>query len=148
MIQTGQSSKGYTKAKTITAIKGSAGIITTIANRLGCTWNTAKSLTDRWPETIEAMKDERESVLDMCEGTLFKAVKEGDTGSAKWLLSTAGKDRGYVERQEVTGKDGAPALALTVSFVDPDEKPARKPTAAPKKTAPTPKKTNARNKNK
>lgn len=129
MIQTGESSKGYTKARVLKAIKGSAGIRSTIAVRLGCCWNTADKLSKKWPETVQAMQDEREMILDMSETTILKSVKEGDTGSAKWLLSTLGKDRGYVERQELTGKDGA-GVDITVQFV------------------PATKQKNARNKNK
>lgn len=137
MIKTGTSCKGYTKAKVLAAIKGSAGIRTTIANRLGCTWGTANKWANYWPETREAMQHEKESVLDLCEGTLFKAVQEGDTGSAKWILSTMGKDRGYVERQEITGKDGEPTAApvFRVSFVSAEDKPEKKVKKTNKKTA-------------
>jgi hypothetical protein len=120
MIEKGQSSKGYTKSKVLAAIKGSAGIRSTIAARLGCSWNTANALCKKWPETVEAMQDEREAILDMSETTLLKSIKDGDTGSAKWMLSTIGKERGYVERQEVTGKDGK-ALAISVEFVEPEK---------------------------
>jgi hypothetical protein len=30
----------------------------------------------------------------------------GDTGAITFTLKTLGKSRGYVERQEITGKDG------------------------------------------
>lgn len=82
--------------------------MSTIAEKLGVTWNTAKSYVNKWPETIQAFEDERNRIVDMAESVLVKSIRNGDTQDAKWLLSRLGKDRGYVERQETTGKDGGP----------------------------------------
>ena len=90
----------YPKAKTLEAIKGSGGILSTVAKRLECQWHTAEAQVKRWPEALIAIQDEREGILDMSESTIFASVKNGDTGSAKFVLSTIGKKRGYVERQE------------------------------------------------
>ncbi len=89
------SSKGYTEKKVLAAIKGSGGIITTISNRLGSDWHTAKKLTQKWELTKQAVRDERETILDMSESTVLKSIKEGNTQDAKWLLSSLAKDRGY-----------------------------------------------------
>ena len=42
----------------------------------------------------------------MSEGVLYENIKGGDSNDAKWVLSRLGKNRGYVERSEVTGADG------------------------------------------
>lgn len=97
-----------TKTATLDAIRNSGGIMSTIAEKLGVTWHTAKSYVDKWPETIQAFEDERNRIVDMAESVLVKSIRNGDTQDAKWLLSRLGKDRGYVERQETTGKDGGP----------------------------------------
>jgi len=94
------------KTKAIEAIKGSGGIISTIAKRLDCNWATAKKLISRWPDAEVAYRDEKEQLTDMAETTLLSAIRAGDIQAAKWYLSTIGKDRGYSERHEVTGKDG------------------------------------------
>ena len=65
------SSKGYTEKKVLAAIKGSGGIITTISNRLGSDWRTAKKLTQQWQSTRDAYEDEHEAMLDM----LFAKVR-------------------------------------------------------------------------
>jgi len=44
----------------------------------------------------------------MAETGLYKAIREGKDWAIKYILSTKGKSRGYVERQEVTGADGKP----------------------------------------
>ena len=90
-----RSSKGYTEKKLLEANKGSGGIVTTRANRLGSPWHTAKGLTEKWESTKQAVRDERETILDMSESTVLKSIKEGNTQDAKWLLSSLAKDRGY-----------------------------------------------------
>lgn len=96
------------KKAIIEAIKDSGGIMSTIARRLGVTWHTADTWVKQYDETKQALQDEREAILDLAESTLFKNIKDGNSQDAKWLLSTMGKNRGYSERQEITGVDGGP----------------------------------------
>jgi hypothetical protein len=77
------------------AIPKSAGIMSTIAQRLGCAWNTADAYIKADPELSQMLADEVEGVLDMAESVVFKSAQGGDTQSAKWLLSKKGKQRGY-----------------------------------------------------
>ena len=106
------SSKGYTEKKVLAAIKGSGGIVTTIANRLGSDWHTAKKLTQKWETTKQAIIDERETILDMSESTVLKSIKEGNTQDAKWLLSSLAKDRGYGADGVKVGEDRTIKLVL------------------------------------
>ena len=52
------------------------------------------------------MKEERynyqEEKKDLAEEELFKRLGKGDWRAVKYILSTLGRDRGYVERQEIT----------------------------------------------
>src|SRR5512146_2891765 len=100
----------FTAEQFITAIANSAGIITTIAKRVGCDWHTAKKYIDNYPTIQQAYDDECEAVLDMAETELYKAVKGGKDWAVKYILATKGKRRGYVERQEISGKDGGPVV--------------------------------------
>lgn len=109
--------KKYKKENILEAIKGSGAIINTIAKRLGCEWITAKKYIEMWPETKQAYSDEEETVLDMCESTLYSSVKSGDTQSAKWILATKGKRRGFTERVEQTGADGSPLYPDKIEVV-------------------------------
>ncbi len=81
----------------IAAIPKSAGIVSTIAARVGCHWMTARKFIDTHPSVLAAYNAERESVLDMAEATLFKSIQDGNTQDAKWLLKSLGKHRGYGE---------------------------------------------------
>jgi len=107
----------------IAAIKGSAGIVSTIARRLDVVWHTAESYIQKYPKALEAFSAEREGVLDMAEAAIFTAIKQGDTGSAKWILSTIGRKRGFTEKQEIglVGEDGGPVEISIIKrvIVDP-----------------------------
>lgn len=49
-----------------------------------------------------------ESLLDLAETMLMKAIKDGKTAELIFFLKTKGKIRGYVERSEVDVKDTRP----------------------------------------
>ena len=51
-----------------------------------------------------------EAILDTGEIKLLSLVNEGNLGAICFLLKCKGKKRGYIERQEVTGADGAPLV--------------------------------------
>lgn len=87
--------RGIKKETVLEAIDGSVGIVLTVAHRLGCSWDTARGLINRWTETKKAFSAETEKILDLAEGQVFKAVKDGDISTAKWLLSRKGRQRGY-----------------------------------------------------
>lgn len=113
-----------TEEAIIEAIKGSAGIVSTVAKRLGVAWHTANGYCKSSEATKQAFKDEREKLVDLAEGVLVKSIKNGDQQNAKWVLSRLGKNRGYVERTETTGADGGPiktSQSIDLSALSPDE---------------------------
>ena len=91
----------YSAKQFIEAIPGSGGIISTIAKRVGCRWETAKKYIVEKPTVQKAYREECESIVDMAESTLIKSIQKGDTADAKWYLARKGRTRGYVERQEI-----------------------------------------------
>lgn len=106
----------YTAKQFIDAIPGTGGIVSTIADRVGCKWHTARKYIEKYPTVEEVYNEEIERVIDLAEGVLIqniqiaakqaKAGRDVDTADVKWFLSRKAKTRGYVERQEVTGADG------------------------------------------
>ena len=104
----------YTVADFEPHIQKSGGIISTIAARVGCDWNTARKHIDNSPKLTQMYNDECESVLDMAESVLIKSIQAGDTQDAKWLLARKGKQRGYADKveQEISGPDGGPAYVV------------------------------------
>ena len=115
----------YTAKQFINAIPGTGGIVSTIADRVGCKWHTARKYIEEYPTIKDAYNEEIERVIDLAEGVLIqniqiaarqaKAGHEVDTGDVKWFLSRKAKSRGYVERQEVTGANAEP---LTIKWVE------------------------------
>jgi len=57
--------------------------------------------------------DRKEAMLAaFAESELMKLIKEGNVAATIFFLKTQGKKRGYVERQEVTGAEGAPIIEI------------------------------------
>lgn len=99
--------KNQYKAKQfIDAIPGTGGIISTIAKRVGCDWITAKKYITEMKTISDAYIAECEAVLDMAESKVISMMNKEDGAMLRYYLSTKGKRRGYVERQEITSADG------------------------------------------
>ena len=94
-------SKRYPLKDFKAAIPGSAGIVSTIARKVGCDWSTARIAIDASPLLTQLWNNERESLVDMAEGVLLKSVQSGDTQDAKWVLSKMGKRRGWGDSVDV-----------------------------------------------
>lgn len=69
------------------------------------------------PDFKEKVDDVMELQKDFAEALILKKMKDGDTTMLIFYAKTKMKDRGYVERQEVTGADGKP-LAQSVPAFD------------------------------
>ena len=106
MTENGNGNGKYTAAQVIEAIEKSAGIISTIATRLDCAWHTADKYIHKFPTALKAYNDECERVKDRAEAVILKAINAEDVQTAKWYLTLKAKDRGYVQRQEVSGPEG------------------------------------------
>ena len=87
--------KRLTKKNIEAAIKGSNGLISTIAQRLDVSRQTVRNYFKRYPELEENMNDELESILDVVESKLMKKVQEEESWAIKFYLQTKGKARGY-----------------------------------------------------
>ena len=77
----------YTAKQFIDAIPGSGGIVTTVAKRVGCSWQTAKKYIDTYPTIKQAYQDECEEINDMVVSVILKAIRDGDIATAKWWAS-------------------------------------------------------------
>lgn len=106
---------GYGAAEVIEAVKGSKGFVTTIAKALGCSRMHVYRLIEKYPTAKEALENEREGNKDFVEGKLMQQIDAGNITAIIFYLKTQGKDRGYIERTEITGAEGGP---LKVEFVN------------------------------
>lgn len=110
--------RGYSANEVVEAIKGSGGFVTAIARRLNCTARHVYNLIQKYESAREALFDEREAMRDMAEGELYKKIKNGDTTAIIFYLKTQAKERGYVERQEVTGAGGGEVTIRIEGVID------------------------------
>lgn len=106
----------YSRRTLREAITGSRGIKVAIAQRLGCSRQTLDSYLLRFPDLNALLADERDSIIDLAESKLLKAVNAEDWRAVQFVLETLGKGRGWSRRTEVTGADGAP-LGLSPDVV-------------------------------
>ena len=82
------------------ALKLSAGNVSIACSKADISRNTAYRWYNEDPEFREAWIEVKESLLDMAESMLLKAIKEGKTTELIFYLKTQGKKRGYVESME------------------------------------------------
>lgn len=120
------------KKEVLDALSDTRGIITDACRKAQVSRTQFYTWQKTDPEFDEAVKQVTEEAIDFVEGKLFELIngvtlgKTDETGelhiydqppcktSVIFFLKTKGKDRGYIERQEVTGKDGANLVTLVV----------------------------------
>lgn len=96
----------FSTEQVIAALVATRGLISLAAQSLRCDQVTVRNYIKRYPTVAQAFKDEREALLDIGELKLIDRVHAGEGWAVCFLLKTLGKERGYIERQEFTGKDG------------------------------------------
>ncbi len=96
----------------LNAVPGSTGILTVIAERVGCTYMTVWSAMKRWPELVEAVEVERERLGDVAQQAVEYAIQQRlDVGTsartACWVLSRPRyAKRGMADESKVTVEGG------------------------------------------
>ena len=108
---------GYTAAQFIKAIPGTGGIISDIADRVGCSWNTAKKYITSYPTITDAYDEECNRITDKARGNVKRAIDRGDLQTSKWWLQV--KDPEFTPRQqhEHSGPDGG-EIKILVEYAD------------------------------
>ena len=95
---------GYTAAQFIKAIPGTGGIISEIADRVGCSWNTAKKYITEFATVAEAYHEECNRITDKARGNVKRAIDRGDLQTSKWWLQVKDPDFTPSQRIEHSGK--------------------------------------------
>lgn len=99
------------------------GNIAAIARKLGVSRNTVYSRIAESATLQRKLKDARETMVDNAESALYRAVLDGNMTAIIFFLKTQGKDRGYTERNELTGAGGGPIAIKGYMSVSPDDWP-------------------------
>lgn len=69
------------------------------------------------PEFAEKVQEIQNLVLDFTESKLYELIRDGNPTAIIFMLKTKGKDRGYIERREITGMNGQ-ALDVKIEVVN------------------------------
>lgn len=106
------------------ALRRHAGVCVLAARELGCDRSNITHRIRNSPKLQKIVQEIEDEVGDIAVGVIIDSiVSKKDVKTAKWYASMKLKDRGYSNRTEVTGADGAPlpaqAVSITVNYVDP-----------------------------
>ena len=96
------------KAEVLVALEKSAGIVATACKAVNISRFTFYDWMKKDAEFAEKVEDIMEAQKDFVEAQILKKIKEGDSTMTIFYAKTKMKDRGYVERQEITGANGQP----------------------------------------
>jgi hypothetical protein len=83
----------------------SLGNVMTIAARLDVHRTTIYQYAKDWASVADAIKEGRELRKDLVEDKMFRRIMEGSDVMMIFFAKTQMKDRGYVERQEITASN-------------------------------------------
>lgn len=100
------------KQAMLQALEKSLGIVTTAARQVGIDRTTHYNWMkedDDYKRAVESLED---VALDFAETKLHTLIQNEDTAATIFYLKTKGKKRGYIERQEITGNEGAPIIHI------------------------------------
>ena len=94
------------KAAMLAALKANFGVIARSAEAAGINRTTHYTWMDSDPDYKAAVIELKEYKKDFIESKLLKLINDGDVASTIFAAKTQLKDRGYIERTELTGADG------------------------------------------
>lgn len=103
----------YSNEQIIAALKATNGLVLLAAERLGADPDTIYTRAKSSQAIAKVIRYQRAQLVDLSELKLRSAILNGQPWAVSLVLKTLGKDRGYVERQELTGKDGGPVRQET-----------------------------------
>lgn len=89
------------KKAMLQALEKSMGVVSTACKIVGINRSTHYDWLKNDPDYATEVKDIENVALDFAESKMFKNIEKGKEASIFFYLKTRGKQRGYVERQEI-----------------------------------------------
>jgi len=111
----------YNAQQMIDAIQDAKGILTVAARKLQCSRMTVYRYINKYNTVKDAYEEANESNIDFVETKLMEQINKGNITAIIFFLKTKAKHRGYVERQEFTGKDGEKLETIKIIMSDDEE---------------------------
>ena len=106
----------YTAKQFIDAMPGTGGVVSELADKVGCAWDTAKKYIEEYTTVKQAWENERNRITDRAEHNIVGAINRGDLAMSKWWLQVMRDEFVPRQRQEVSG-----SIDSTVYMVNWDE---------------------------
>lgn len=98
----------YTSKQLAQVLRETRGMVYVASKRLGCSDNTLRARLAREPQLQAVVDSERELTNDLVELKLLEAALRGEPWAVQFFLRTRARDRGYGDRQEITGNQHLP----------------------------------------
>ena len=108
----GLSAKGM-----VTAIEMAKGYVSKACEILKCSRQTWYRYEKKFPTVRQKVDEIREKRHDFVENKLMTQIENDNITAIIFYLKTQCKERGYVERQEITGEKGE-RLKVQVEYVN------------------------------
>ncbi len=105
-LQANKAAKTRRQNKVLEALKDTMGIVSQACEKAGIDRKTFYKWKEQEADFAERVAEITERQIDFVESSLLKLVRECNPTAVIFYLKTKGKERGYSERIEVTGKDG------------------------------------------
>src|SRR3989337_3036302 len=105
-MPTNKNNTKHRKKMMIQALGKTLGVVTYAADMVGI----SRMMHYQWMNSDPNYKKEVDDIecagLDLAEHKLLKLINDENVTAIIFYLKTKGKHRGYIERNEITGKDG------------------------------------------
>ena len=100
------------------ALEKALGIVTQACKVVGISRQTHYNWLELDDEYKQAVQDLGDVALDFAESKLHKLIDSGNPAATIFYLKTKGKNRGYVERQEIAVAEKKPLSWFTDESAD------------------------------
>ena len=91
----------HNKTNFLEALERSLGVVTTAAKSCNIERRTHYRWLEEDTDYADAVKDIQESAIVFAESSLHQQIKDKVPSSTIFYLKTKGKNRGYVEKQQI-----------------------------------------------
>ena len=106
------------KKALLEALEKSLGVITQACKMVGVHRSTHYDWMKTDDEYKAAVEELSEVAVDFAESHLHKLIRDGNPAATIFFLKTKGKNRGYVERQEIAVAEKKPLSWFTDENAD------------------------------
>lgn len=106
------------KKAMVEALEKSLGVVSSACRAMDISRQTHYNWLKTDAEYKAAVEELSEVAIDFAESHLHKLIKEGNPAATIFFLKTKGKNRGYVERQEIAVAEKKPLSWFTDENAD------------------------------